>query len=138
MSNEEVNNQDVNQQETASEVVQEVNHIEEHERPAMPDDDERRLLAIAALLSIVVSVIPSAVIFYTNKNLSKFGQEFLLRTLNFQILILIAVVVNIIPLVGQLLYLGVWVFNLVVCLQATSAVNNNKEFKYPFDLKLIA
>lgn len=103
-------------------------------------ENEKGLMSLSVLLAIIFAWIPPLIIWLTSKNLSPEGKDFVVRALNFElILFIISVVINIIPLIGLLISFGIFIFNLIVCIQAAQAVNSgaSTQYRFPIDVQLI-
>ena len=117
-----------------SETEQEKNQV----TVSLPSDDERSFLFMVAVSSIVLSIIPALVLMTIRKELSDIGKAFLLKTLNFElVIILFGVCVGFVPIFGKLLSFCFFLFNFFTCVRAANAINQKKEFEYPITLNFI-
>lgn len=101
-------------------------------------ENEKGILSLQVILAIIFAWIPPLIVWLTQKDFSPEGKDFVVRTLNFEIILfLISVLINFIPILGLLINVGVFVFNLIVCIQASQAVNSGRPYRFPIDLQLI-
>ena len=104
-------------------------------------ENEKQTLSLMMILAVFVGWISPLIMFLTQKNVSDFGKDFIVKTLNFELVLFIALVVlSIVPFVNVLMVLAspaVWIFNLVICINANNAINNNTPFEYPFNFEII-
>ncbi|MDO5611594.1 MAG: DUF4870 domain-containing protein [Pseudomonadota bacterium] len=110
---------------------------------AVPSDD-RTMAMLSHLLGIITGFIGALVIWLINKD--KPEKAFVIdqskEALNFQITVLIAVIVSMILMtvtLGLLFFLpmAVGIANLVLCIIAGLKANEGVAYRYPFALRLI-
>ena len=106
---------------------------------------------LAHALGIVPNFIGALVIFLiaTDKPLAKKAAK---EALNFQItvgialfgLVILSLIIGFIPVIGTIIALLLWlvfagvvIANLVLCIMAAVAVNNGEDYRYPFALRLV-
>ncbi len=98
--------------------------------------DERTLLAITHALGIVTGFIGATVIFLIKTEVSDYAKAQIKEALNFQITMAIAAVVLSIFTFG-FGGLVVGLANIVLCIIAAMAINEGKDYRYPFALRLL-
>ncbi|MBQ3311303.1 DUF4870 domain-containing protein [bacterium] len=100
--------------------------------------EEKTFLAIASLGAIVGFVLPLIMWALKKEEFSEYTKTFLLDVLNFEfVLFIISIVLVLIPILGWLVNLGLFVFNLLVALNAFSAVQEQKEYSFPIKYQLV-
>jgi hypothetical protein len=107
--------------------------------PATQDD--KTMAMLAHLLAIVTWFLGPLIIWLIKKDQSPFVNDQGKEALNFQITMAIAgVVIAIIGVVtcfGSLLWVPLWIVNLVFCLMAGLKAKDGIAYRYPFALRLI-
>ena len=96
-------------------------------------------LQITYILGIFFGIISTVVLFFTShETISDNAKNELKRYLNFEICIaIITILLNFIPLLGQLACLALWILNLMVSINANKAVASNSIPQYPFTYNFI-
>lgn len=106
--------------------------------PEFQSAEEKNTLVLIAVATILTGIIAPAVVFWSNKNLPATSLRVVKALLNFEILILIAIVVaGIVPVIGWLIGAFVPLVHIIVTLMVTIAVSNNTEIKVPALVKFI-
>lgn len=105
-------------------------------------DDETRQWASFAHLGGILGFLPSLIIWLIYKDRSAFVAQESRTALNFQITVAIAYIVAmicsfIIPFIGGMLPLLVWVGSLIFSIMGYQAVQRGQAYKYPFSLELV-
>lgn len=106
----------------------------------MSDTDQRLWAMLSHLGGILFGIIPSLVIWLVYKDKSRFVEEQAKEALNFQITILIGMVVSgvlTLILIGFVLMAVIGIADLVFCIIAGLAANKGEAYRYPFALRLI-
>jgi len=110
--------------------------------PESVPSDQRTMALAAHLLGTFTGFIGALIIWLINKDDA--GKAFVVdqakEALNFQITVMIAMVISIIlmiVIIGGLLAPLVGVVNLVFCIIAAVKANNGEAYRYPFTLRLI-
>ena len=95
--------------------------------------DEKTSVLVGTIGSIFLGVIAAALAWILGKDtLTGNNKEIVRQMLNFEIsLMIVSFVLAIIPFVGVVLALIVWVVNIIFCVKAFLAHKNNVEFKAP-------
>ena len=108
------------------------------------DDAQTRQWAGLAHLGGILWIVPALVIWLVFRERSRFVDQEAKKAVNFQITLLIGLVVvwvaNFIFLpwfLANLLNLGLWIVSIVFSVQGYQAVQRGQAFRYPFSLELI-
>jgi len=107
--------------------------------PSQPDS--KTLALLAHLLAIFTGFIGPLVIWLVKKDTDPFVAEHGKEALNFQISVLIYVLVSVFLLfiiIGIFTLLAVVIFDLVVTIIATIAAGEGRGYRYPLCLRLIS
>ncbi len=102
-----------------------------------PASDERTMAILSHLLTLVAGFITPLIIYLIKKDQSSFVAHHAKESLNFQITVLIVIVVLFITIVGILLTWIVGILALVFVIIATIKATEGKLYRYPFTLRLI-
>ena len=101
-------------------------------------NDENGFLAIASLGAIIGFVIPLIMWALKKDSFSDYTKIFLTDLLNFElVLFIINIVLYMIPFLGWLLGMLVFIVNLIVALRCYSATKVRAEYSFPINVKLI-
>ena len=95
---------------------------------------------LAHILGIVIGFIGPLIIYLVKKDESDFVRDQAAEAPNFQITILIAMVVSVVLMlvvIGILLLPVVVVVNIVFCIMATIAASNGQRYRYPVCIRFI-
>lgn len=109
--------------------------------PLMSDPDQRLWATLAHLSGLVLSIVGPLVIYLLMKDRGRFVRSQALEALNFQITVLIAVVVSaalIFVLIGLFLLPIIGVAAFVLMILAAIAANRGEEYRYPLTLRLVS
>jgi uncharacterized Tic20 family protein len=109
--------------------------------PLMSDPDQRMWATLAHLSGLVLSIVGPLVIYLLMKDRGRFVRSQALEALNFQITVLIAVVVSsvlILVLIGLVLLPIIGVAAFVLMILAAIAANRGEEYRYPLTLRLVS
>ncbi len=95
--------------------------------------NEKTLVIIGTILAIIFGVIASLVAWFCGgKELQGAPREAIRQIFNWEITYLIlAIVLGWVPVLGQLLVLGMWIANIVFCIMAFNAATKGAELKVP-------
>ena len=100
--------------------------------------EEKMFLTIASLGAIAGFIIPLIMWAMKKDNFSEYTNTFLLKLLNFELVIFIVCVLFCwIPILGWILSLFIFIWNLIISLNAFSATQSQKEYKFPIALQLV-
>ena len=113
--------------------------------PATPQqplsDADARLWAMLGQLSgIILGFVGSLIIMLVFGPRSAFVKKESTEALNFQITVTIAYVVSFILtfiIIGFVLFLAVWILNIVFCIIAGMKNNQGLEYRYPLTLRFV-
>jgi len=110
------------------------------DQPA-PGKEERTLAMLAHLLGIVVGFIGPLIIWLVKKDESPFIDDQGKEALNFQLTVLIALVVSsalTFVIIGCVLLPAVAVVNLVFCIIGAIRANEGQRYRYPLTIRMIS
>lgn len=95
--------------------------------------NEKTLTIIGTLGTIILGVFASLIAWFAGgKELQGNSKEVIRQMFNFELTIFVAgIVLGLIPVVGQILALVIFVANLVFAIQSFVAANKGAEFKAP-------
>jgi len=107
-----------------------------------PTSDERTLGILSHILAIVpgIGIFGPLVIWLVKKDESQFVSENAKESLNFQLTMIIAVIIScilIVVLIGIFLIWILGILNLILVIIATIKASENKIYRYPFNFRLI-
>src|SRR3954447_13119498 len=105
--------------------------------PVAPTSDEKTLALISHIVTVVSQFIAPLIIYLVKKDESSFVAAHAKESLNFQLTVLIAIIVLVLTIVGILLLwlIGIYVFVLVII--ATIRASEGKLYRYPFTIRFI-
>ncbi len=101
--------------------------------------DEKSLAMLAHILGFVTGWL-GPLILYLTANEKPFAKRQAQEALNFQITVLIGMIVGGIltmVLIGIFVIIAVSIVDLIYCIMAAMAVNKGEDYRYPFALRLI-
>lgn len=101
-------------------------------------DTEKTKLQLTFILGIFFSAISTAIIFFiSSDNLGENAKDELKKFLNFEaIVFIISVLLNFIPILGQLACFVLFIINLLICLKANNTIKLNGKVIYPITYQL--
>lgn len=105
-----------------------------------PSADERNLAMVAHLGGTVFFFIPALIIWALKRQDSTYVADHATEALNFQISVLIAMLIaNILiwVLIGFALIPIIWLANIIFCIIAAIAASKGETYRYPLTLRLI-
>jgi hypothetical protein len=107
-----------------------------------PTSDERTLGILSHILAIVpgIGIFGPLIIWLIKKDESQFVSENAKESLNFQLTMIIAVIIScilIVVLIGIFLIWILGILNLILVIIATIKASENKIYRYPFNFRLI-
>ncbi len=102
-----------------------------------PDSDEKTMAILSHILTLVAPIIAPLIIYLIKKDESEFVKIHSRESLNFQITVVIIVIVLAITIIGLLLIWIVGIVDLVLIIMATIKASEGKLYKYPFSFRLI-
>jgi uncharacterized Tic20 family protein len=110
----------------------------EEQLPALPPtSDEKTLALLSHVVTFVSNFIAPLIIYIIKKDESPFVAAHAKESLNFQLTILLAVIVLFITIVGILLLWIVGIYALVLVIIATIRASEGKLYRYPLTIRFI-
>jgi uncharacterized Tic20 family protein len=110
----------------------------EDQLPALPPtSDEKTLALLSHVVTFVSNFIAPLIIYIIKKDESAFVAAHAKESLNFQLTILLAVIVLFITIVGILLLWIVGIYALVLVIVATIRASEGKLYRYPLTIRFI-
>jgi uncharacterized Tic20 family protein len=114
--------------------------------PYGPTSDERTWALVAHIGTLVAAwfamgFLCPLIVMLTKGNESAFVRRHSVESLNFQISLLIYLVVSgilVLLVVGIFMLIALGIFALVVIIQATMAASNGREYRYPLCIRLVS
>ena len=102
--------------------------------------DERTLAILSHVLTLVGGIFAPLIIYLLKKDDSTYVSDHAKESLNFQITILIAVLISI-PLVfiivGILLLIAIGILSFIFVIIASIKASDNRSYRYPINFRLI-
>lgn len=102
-----------------------------------PTSDEKTLAILSHVLTFIAPVLAPLIIYLVKKDDSDFVRQHALESLNFQITVVILVIVLIVSLIGILFVWAVGLIATVLVIVATIKASEGKLYKYPLNIRLI-
>lgn len=103
----------------------------------MPTSDERTMAILSHILTIVFPLLAPLIIYLIKKDESKYVEYHAKESLNFQITMLLIVIILFITIIGILLVWIVGIVSLILVIVATVKAADGKLYRYPFSWRLI-
>jgi hypothetical protein len=106
---------------------------------AVPTSDEKTMAILSHILCIVAGFIAPLIIYLVKKE-SPYVMAHAKESLNFQLTMLIGVIVSILLMILLIGFLLLWLLgiaNLVLIIIATIKASENKLYRYPFSIRFI-
>ena len=119
---------------------------EEEELSSEPTKDDKQwamfahLSAILTTYTVGMGFLGPLIIWLVKKDQSRFVDDQAKEALNFQLTLLIGVVIGIATaclIVGIVILIGVGVFSLVMCIIAGVRANSGERYRYPLTIRFI-
>jgi uncharacterized protein len=108
------------------------------EQPLVPPtSDEKTMGLLSHILALPFPFLGPLIIYLVKKDESNYVAAHAKESLNFQITMLLIVIVLFITVIGILLIWVVGIINLILIIVATIRASEGKLYKYPFALRLI-
>jgi uncharacterized Tic20 family protein len=112
------------------------------EEPSLvtPSSDDKTMAILSHILCIVAGFLAPLIIYLVKKDNSPFATAHAKESLNFQLTMLIAIIIGWLTmfiLIGFILVPLLYILNLVLVIVATIKANEGKFYKYPFSIKFI-
>lgn len=95
--------------------------------------NEKTLVLVGTLLTIILGVLASIVAWFAGGNkLEGASRDAIRKMFNFELnFLILAILLGWIPVLGQLLILGLWIVNVVFAIKAYNAANTSTEVNVP-------
>ena len=103
----------------------------------VPTSDERTMAILSHILTIIFPFLAPLIIYLIKKDDSKFVEHHAKESLNFQITVVLIVIILFITIIGILLVWIVGIASLVLVIVATIKASDGKLYRYPFSWRLI-
>jgi uncharacterized Tic20 family protein len=106
----------------------------------LSDSDARLWAMLGQLSGIILGFVGSLIIMLVFGPRSAFVKKESTEALNFQITVTIAYVVSFVLMfiiIGFVLFLAVWILNIVFCIIAGMKNNQGLEYRYPLTLRFV-
>ena len=105
----------------------------------VPTADERTMAILSHILCLVpgVGFVAPLIIYLVKKNESTYVAGHAKESLNFQITILIFLIILLISIVGWFFLWILGIANTVLVIVATIKASENKMYRYPFAIRLV-
>ena len=105
--------------------------------PVVPTSDEKTLALISHIITLASQFIAPLIIYLLKKDESSFVAAHAKESLNFQLTVLLVIILLVVTVIGILLlwFVGIYVFVLVIV--ATIRASEGKLYKYPFSIRFI-
>lgn len=103
----------------------------------VPTSDEKTMALLSHVLTIAFPILAPLVIYLIKKDESEFVASHARESLNFQITLILVMVVLFISIIGILLTWIVGIAAFVLIIIATIKASEGKLYKYPFSIKLL-
>jgi uncharacterized Tic20 family protein len=103
----------------------------------LPTSDERTLAVLSHILTIVAPILAPLIIYLIKKDESKYVAYHAKESLNFQITLMIVVIVLLVTIVGLIFIWAIPIVALVFVVIATIRASEGVYYKYPVSLRLI-
>lgn len=108
------------------------------EQPAVPPtSDEKTLALISHVITLVSQFIAPLIIYLLKKDESSFVAAHAKESLNFQLTVLIVIIILVISVIGWLLLWVVGLYTLALVIVATIRASEGKLYRYPFTIRFI-
>jgi len=103
----------------------------------VPTSDEKTMALLSHILTFVAPLLAPLIIWLIKKDESAFVASHAKESLNFQITMILVVIILCITIVGILLLWVVGILSLIWVIIATIRASEGKLYKYPLSLRLI-
>jgi uncharacterized Tic20 family protein len=110
---------------------------DELEPEITPNSDERTMAILSHILTIVFPLLAPLIIYLIKKDESRFIAYHAKESLNFQITMLLIIILLFISIIGILLVWIVGIVSLVLVIIATIKASEGKLYRYPISWRII-
>ena len=106
------------------------------------DDNEKTLVLLTLILSIIVGFLAPLIIWALKKNeMNDYSRNVVRKLLNFELTLACIGLIFLIPIIGQLLAIVgapiVWILNIVYCILAVIKISNFEDVNFPISFNFI-
>ena len=116
----------------------------ELEKQNCPDNEERNIIVLGILTSIIFSFVPSLIIYlvYGKDRLSPLAYKSVISLLNFEIYVflicLVALILSsVLFILTSFVFSALLIFNLIICIKSFQAYDKGEEYNYPLKAPFI-
>lgn len=102
-----------------------------------PTSDERTMAILSHVLTLVAGFLAPLIIYLLKKDESAYVAKHAKESLNFQLTVLLAIIVLTVTIIGILLLWAVGIGALVLVIIATIRANDNGFYRYPLCIRFI-
>ncbi len=103
----------------------------------VPTSDEKTMALLSHILTVVFPILAPLVIYLIKKDESEFVASHAKESLNFQITLILIMIVLVISVIGIFFTWIVAIAGFVLIILATIKASEGKLYKYPFSIRLI-
>lgn len=103
----------------------------------IPSSDEKTMALLSHILTLVAPILAPLIIWLIKKDESQFVSAHAKESLNFQITLILVMIILVITIVGLLVAWIIGILSLVWIIVATVRASEGKLYQYPFTLRLI-
>ncbi|MCW3116582.1 MAG: hypothetical protein JWM28_664 [Chitinophagaceae bacterium] len=103
----------------------------------VPTADEKTLALVSHVITLVSQFIAPLIIYLIKKDESSFVAAHAKESLNFQLTVLLVIILLFVTIVGILLLWFVGIYVLVLVIIATIRASEGKLYRYPFCIRFI-
>jgi uncharacterized Tic20 family protein len=108
--------------------------------PAEVSKDEKNMAMLCHLLAIFTGFLGPLIIWLIKKEDSKFVDDQGKEALNFQLSVLIAIIISSVLTViciGAIMLMAVWIVDIVFCIMAAVKTSKGEAYRYPVNIRFI-
>jgi uncharacterized protein len=105
--------------------------------PVVPTSDEKTLALVSHVVTFVSQFIAPLIIYLIKKDESSFVTAHAKESLNFQLTVLLVIILLVVTVVGILLLWLVGIYVLILVIIATIRASEGKLYRYPFCIRFI-
>lgn len=118
--------------------MQDSSYVENEIKPGyVPTSDEKTLAILSHILTLVAPILAPLIIYLVKKDESKYVAYHAKESLNFQITLMIIVIVLFISVIGIFFIWIPGIAALILVIIATIRASEGNLYRYPFSIRLI-
>ncbi len=102
-----------------------------------PSSDEKTVALLAHVITLVSCLLAPLIIYLIKKDESSFVAEHAKESLNFQLTLLLAVIVLFVTIIGILLIWLICLYAFILVIVATIRASEGKLYRYPLSIRFI-